>query len=209
MRRTLQPSSTSDLFDLPLLLDPPGGKLAEPETTEPVGPEPSVEPALRKLGEPAAAPAPKPEPEPEQIALPGESEHSSAASAGGDVRRRLVAGLLDLAVDGAAVLVAIAGAAALGAPPRLAQWPAYALVGLTLSFVYAVYSLSFWGRTPGMARARLSARTANGGPINFGQAVGRWLGGVVTVGLLGLPILLLVRGHASLADALSGTRLEG
>jgi uncharacterized RDD family membrane protein YckC len=197
MRRTIQTSSSSDLFDLPLLLDPPSVTLDELVTTRSGHAEPAVEPAV----EPSTS-------EPEQIALPEESNSASETTSGDTMQRRLRAGAVDVALAGAALAAAVAGAAVLGVAPRLAYWPAYAVVGLTLSFVYAVYSLSFWARTPGMARVGLSARTAAGRPITFGQAVRRWLGGIVTVGLLGLPLLLLVRRRVSLADALSGTRLE-
>ncbi len=205
MRRTVRVSSTTDLFDLPLLLDPPGTQLAEPPILDPEGPRPQVDFVESKVSsvEPKVDSA-----KPEQIALPEKTESPVVPISDTLIRRRLVAGALDVAVAATAVLPAIAGAAALGSPPRLAHWPAYALVGLALSFVYVVYSLAFWGRTPGMARAGLHAWASNGAPVSFGQAVRRWLGGVATVALLGLPALLIAKGRRSLADQLSGTRLE-
>lgn len=119
-------------------------------------------------------------------------------------RLRFQAGLVDVAVHGFVLLVAIAGASALGAPDPLA-WPGLALFVLAFSFPYHAIPLMFWGRTPGMAAAGLAVRSRDGGPLDARQAVRRWLGLLVTAMLCGLPTLAATRGTASLADRLSAS----
>lgn len=120
---------------------------------------------------------------------------------------RLAASLL----DGGMLLVvaagAILGAYLLGVRWDAADLPALGMFLLVFSFVYSVMPLAFWGRTPGMALARLLSRGADGGPLTFGQTALRWLGGLVTVALAGLPLLLALPGLGgrSLADRLSGS----
>lgn len=202
MRRT-GISSSSDLFDLPLLVDPPG---TEPEVSEPKPspPEPEASPLA-----PAQTRPPKQELEPpaEQIELPAEDAGPVESTETSTLRPRLVAGAIDTGATGAALAILAGGATALGAAPELSHWPAYLLLSLQTSFLYMVFSLSFWGATPGMSRAGLHAQADDGGPITLGQAVRRWLGGVVTVALFGLPTLLVLRRQSSLADLLSRSRL--
>ncbi|MDX1383904.1 MAG: RDD family protein [Thermoanaerobaculia bacterium] len=131
----------------------------------------------------------------------------AGAEPAGLLARRVVAGLIDVAVAGVALGALVTGVALMGLSPRLWQAPAYSLVLALFSFLYLVLSLAFWGQTPGMAQQRIRARTDDGHPLTFGQAGLRWLGGTATVLLLGLPTLLALRDGGSLADRMSGTEL--
>jgi hypothetical protein len=93
----------------------------------------------------------------------------------------------------------------MGLRPDPAQLPGFAVLLLVVSLFYTVVPLAFWGRTPGMAALGLACRGDDGQPLAFAEAGRRWLGGLLTVLLLGLPALLLLAGsRRSLADRLSG-----
>jgi len=108
----------------------------------------------------------------------------------------------------AALAVMAAGTAVLGIRPTLSDWPGYALVGLVLSFLYVGFSLLFWGKTPGMQHAGLIAGSRDGSQLTIAQALLRWLGGVCTVALAGLPTLLDLGEGGSLSDRISGSSVE-
>lgn len=188
MRRSIQTTAESDLFDLPLLVDPKPER-STAESPPPVGDRPSAEPSE----------------DARQIELPEES--GAGAAAREPLVDRAIAGVLDLAIVSVAPMLALLGAVVLGVRPALAQLPGYLLIALLVSFVYTVFSLVFWSRTLGMSRVGAIARGVDVPRLTVGQAVRRWAGGVATVALLGLPLLLVLRG-ASLADRLSATRLE-
>ena len=120
------------------------------------------------------------------------------------LRQRLVAGLTDLGVCAAVVVVLLVTLLAQGIRPGLADWPAGLTFLLAFSFLYAVLPLAFWGRTPGMTLAALKASAREGGPMTFRQAVLKWLGLALTVALAGLPLLLALGGRRSLSDLLAG-----
>jgi len=143
--------------------------------------------------------------------LPPEAEEPSP-----EPRRPLAASVLNrlsaALLDGGLLLV-VAATAIVGAYLLGVRWEVADLVPLgaflaAFSFVYAVVPLAFWGRTPGMALVRILARGGDGGPLTFGQTALRWFGGVLTLALAGLPLLLALPalGGRSLADRLSGTR---
>lgn len=115
---------------------------------------------------------------------------------------RLGATLLDLTVMAAVAIVLPFGAALLGATPHWGDWPLFAIPWLLFSFLYYVVPMAFWGRTPGMALLRLTARSLDGGPLSFGQALQRWLSTLATVALAGLPGLLALSGRSA-TDRLS------
>ncbi len=117
----------------------------------------------------------------------------------------MAAGLTDLGVCAAVAVVLLVALLAQGVRPVLADWPAGALFLLTFSFLYSVLPLAFWGRTPGMALAGLRTSSADGRPLTFRQSVLNWLGGVLTLALAGLPLLLALGGR-SLSDLISGAR---
>ncbi len=190
------PAEEPPLFDLPLEPEPDAREWAEPE--EP--PEPQPELPLTP-----AADAPPEALEPEE-APPAVAPQPPAADKppAGPLRSRLIAGLADLGVCAAVVVLLLVVLWSIGVEPVAADWPAAVLFLLSFSFLYEVLPLAFWGRTPGMALAGLRTTTPGGEPLTFGQTVRRWLASVLTVALVGLPALLALTGR-SLADRLSGS----
>lgn len=186
------------LFDLPL------------DGPEPVGPgegdsgEPSE--AARRVD---PAPGPEPEPPEDPVLEPAADQATGGGGAPAEVpplSARYLAGLADLAVHLAFGVGLLYGARWLGADAGLADWPALLPVLGVFSFLYTVLTLAFWGQTPGMVWASLVARAAGDRSLTFGQTARRWLGGILTAALLGLPTLLAARGERrSLADRLSGS----
>jgi uncharacterized RDD family membrane protein YckC len=67
-----------------------------------------------------------------------------------------------------------------------------------------VLPLAFWGHTLGMAWAGITSRSRDGEPLTFDQTARRWIGGILTVAALGLP-LLATGDRRSLTDAVSGS----
>jgi uncharacterized RDD family membrane protein YckC len=191
MRRPNKP----DPPDEPLLFDLP---LAGPEREE-------SEPPRRRKGRPAppptttrSGPIPVPDPEPEEVA-PGRPASEFAGRG-----RRLAAGLADLLVHAAVLVLALLGTRWLGVrPDPIRDWPALALFLLSFSFLFTVLPLAFWGQTLGMAWSGILSRNRDGEPLTFDQTARRWLGGLVTTALLGLPVL--VSGRRSLSDLVSGS----
>jgi uncharacterized RDD family membrane protein YckC len=92
----------------------------------------------------------------------------------------------------------------MGIQPSFSSWPGFALFLLAFSFLYVVVSLAFWGHTLGMVWAGLTARSRDGEALSFDQAVRRWLGGILTSGLAGAPLLLSWNGR-TLSDLLSSS----
>ncbi|MCH9650712.1 MAG: RDD family protein [Deltaproteobacteria bacterium] len=115
---------------------------------------------------------------------------------------RLFAGVVDLTVHGAVLLLVLIGELALGIQPSWAQWPAFAVFLLAFSFPYAAIALAFWGQTPGMSVAGFEVRTADGENLTLPQTALRWFAAVLSYGLLGLPLVLAITGR-SLGDLLS------
>lgn len=188
-RQDQEPADEPLLFDLPL----------EPERVE------------RKRA-PRSQPAPAPAPdlsfdEPDLASILDDTDSgiqtdSDPGRAG--VGSRLAAGAADLLVHAAVGVGVLLGTRSMGIKPVLADWPALALFLLSFSFLYTVVPLAFWGHTPGMAFAGLDARSRDGEPLAFDQTARRWLGGVLTSLLLGLPLLLALGGR-SLGDLLSSS----
>jgi uncharacterized RDD family membrane protein YckC len=187
------------LFDLPL-----AAGAGEPE-------EPPIE-RKRPVRESRAAAPPPPElplSRSGPVAVPDlDDEGFEAEEPAGDGSagraRRLASGLADLVVHAALGVAAVLGVRGLGVRPDLSQWPAFALFVLTFSFLYTVLPLAFWGHTPGMAWAGITSRNQDGEALTFDQTARRWLGGLITALLLGLPLLVLIKGR-SLADLVSGS----
>ena len=207
MARGKKDEGSPPLFDLPLQAPPASVSTTPEPDSAPVPPtdEPEAQPSPPAVAQP---PEPVPlfeeespaEPEVEAPAMPPEPRRLTAAD-------RLMAGLGDLGtVLGVGLLLAL-GAFILDAPLTLAVWPAWLLLLLAFSFLYSVIPLAFWGRTPGMFWRRIVSRARDGGPLTFGQTALRWLGAVLTVGLAGLPLVLLATGR-SLSDRVSGSAVE-
>jgi len=203
---------------------------AEPETglRSEIGPEPEAEPkpgsapAQERLQlplEPALpvprAPAPR-EPPHEPVRQPSgttpdpagdpaaplvEPPRPRAGAAALSVR--YLAGLADLAVHAALAISLLFGARLLGVRAGLGDWLPVTLFLLVFSFFYTVLPLAFWGQTPGMAWAGVVARASTGESLTFPQTALRWVGGLVTVSLAGLPVLLAAGGRRSFTDRVS------
>lgn len=186
---------------------------AEPESLPLFGDDPEPSPSSRSAARPAE-PEPS-EPEPADADWPGDrmAEDEGAPPRPRLVPRRpmpapfaarLVAALVDFGVHAAVAGAGWLGTFLLGARIDAADLPAVAVFLLSFSFLYAVVSLAFWGRTPGMAAAGVVSRGPGNHPLTFGQTGLRWLAGVLTAVLAGLPLLLALTGR-SLPDRLSGS----
>jgi uncharacterized RDD family membrane protein YckC len=209
------------LFDLPL--DPPGASRST-ESPPPAadapdepgvlslfddleeGGEPEPEPEIRDRREPGPRPVP-------HLEDPGDLDGFEAPAADPSAPRvtlasRFLAGLADLAIHAGVAVILLVGARLLGVAAGYDDWPALTVFLLAFSFLYSVLPLAFWGRTPGMAWAGLVARAPGGVSLTFAQTARRWLGGLVTLALLGLPTLLAALGGRSLADLVSNSELS-
>lgn len=200
------------LFDLPLRpLDEPERESPPPRPAprrparsgEPSGSLPlfpADEPPASPGAPAAAAPAPAPRPVERPQLLPPPAELPAAPLA---ARAKAAGG--NLLVLAAVVAVQLLGVERLGATLRVADWPAYLAFLLAFSFLYSVIPLAFWGQTPGMVWAGIVARNLDDGPLAFGQTARRWLGGLLSCALLGLPALGALGGR-SFSDWVSGSR---
>jgi uncharacterized RDD family membrane protein YckC len=190
-----------DKPDEPLLFDLPLDVSAE--RSRPVAPErkrPASQPAPVR---PVAA-APDPDDFMDEVDDDEEEETEAAKAPSTGAGSRIAAGAADLLVHAAMAVLLLVGTRMLGVRPVLADWPALGLFLLAFSFLYMVVPLAFWGHTLGMAWAGLVARNQDGEPLTFDQTARRWLGGLLTLGLAGLP-LLLTGARRSLTDRLSGS----
>jgi uncharacterized RDD family membrane protein YckC len=179
------------LFDLPLSH---GG--AEELEEEP--PLQRKRPA-RESRRSGPVPVPEPDLQDAEAAEPAAPGHEFAGRGS-----RIAAGLADLVIHAAVGVVALFGCRGLGVRPGLATAPAFGLFLLAFSFLYVVLPLAFWGHTPGMAWAGITSRNRDGEPLSFDQTARRWLGAVLTLVLVGLPLLLSI-GRRSLTDWISGS----
>ncbi len=197
MKRSATPPDSPRLFDLPLAADASTAALADER--------PEDEPQARDGASPRSLFADLPPLE----SHPADAEETEASRRGATpssprLAARALAGVLDLGLNLAVLIVALAGVWLLGVEPRLALWPAVGVFLAVFSFLYLALPLAFWGQTPGMAWAGLAARNEGDQPLTFGQTALRWLGAALTVLGLGLPLLLALTG-GSLADRLSGS----
>jgi uncharacterized RDD family membrane protein YckC len=195
------------LFDAPLNL---GGRDEDPRSAEPGPAAETPPPEAEDAGDAPGVSLPLfPEeemlPEPDPVEVPTEPEVEAAAE-GATVPARLLAGLADVAIHAGVVALLLWGVHAFGIPLTLELWPPLLLFLGAFSFLYAVVPLAFWGQTPGMASLGLLTCTADDQHLTFAQTARRWLAGVLTLVLLGLPTLLAFGGRRSLADVVSGSR---
>lgn len=145
--------------------------------------------------------------EPVALEEPVDRQHSTArpSFAPAPVVPRLLAGLIDLGILLAVAISVWVGLHLLEVQVDSTAWPPLAIFLLSFSFLYYVFPLAFWGRTPGMSLVGLVARTPDNRPLTFGQTALRWLGTLGTAAGLGLPILLTLFGD-SFTDRVSGSR---
>ena len=160
------------------------------------------EPLLFDL--PLGPPGSAEEPEEELGPAPREEARPTPRGEFAGPVRRIAAGIADLVVHAAAGMLALLGCRWLEVQPQRDEWPAIAAFLLAFSFLYSVLPLAFWGQTPGMAWAAITSRNRDGEPLTFDQTVRRWLGGLLTLALAGLPVLLAFGGR-TLTDWVSGS----
>jgi uncharacterized RDD family membrane protein YckC len=194
-----QPADEPLLFDLPLT----GPEEAAPEPPDrPAARRPAATPAPRGMPEPPLArqrgPVPVPAPELDEEPIAEELDGRAGRA------RRFAAGAADGLVHAAIGVATLAGLRWMRVTPGLSDTPALSVFLLAFSFLYTVLPLAFWGQTPGMAWAGIAARNRDGEPLTFGQTARRWLGGLLTLALLALP-LLLTGSRRSLTDLVSGS----
>jgi uncharacterized RDD family membrane protein YckC len=190
MRRPEEEPDEPLLFDLPLEVE--RGRSAPPERKR--ARTPREDPPPQDVAGPVGAPRP--------YKTSDRSAQDEPSRAG--LGSRLAAGAADLLVHAAVTVGVLVGCRMLGVMPALNDWPAVAVFVLSFSFLYTVVPLAFWGHTPGMAWAGLDARSRDGQALAFDQTARRWIGGILTILLLGLPILLALGGR-SLSDLVSGS----
>jgi uncharacterized RDD family membrane protein YckC len=227
-----EPPDEPSLFDLPL--EPPGAAEPPPHTPsrgrspqtrqEPREPKPAAaagssslpdlplelfEPAPEPPSAPRAVRRPeRPEPAAREAAAVGPAFGPAPADRATGVPAspgaRLAAGAADLLVHAAVAVTVLVGARLLGTRPSLSDGPAVALFLLSFSFLYTVLPLAFWGQTLGMTWAGIASRSLDGEPLAFDQTARRWLGALLTLITLGVPLFLGPPGR-SLSDLLSGS----
>lgn len=129
------------------------------------------------------------------------------------VASRLLAALIDLAIQAAALfalLMLLAGAAAAGASLGGAAAALVYFGMFAIIFVYPAAFETLWrGRTPGKAALGLRVVTIEGGPIRFRHAALRSILGLVekmlSQGVIGILAILFSRRNQRLGDLLAGT----
>jgi uncharacterized RDD family membrane protein YckC len=120
--------------------------------------------------------------------------------------KRMIAGIIDLMVN-LFVLVAVGfGLTLLDISLGRDTLLPLSLFALSFSFLYYVFPLVFWGRTPGMARAEIVTKSRDGQSLSFSQAAKRWLGALLTLATLGIPLLFTARSGDLPADRLSDSQ---
>ena len=199
MRRPGKPNDPEEpmLFDLPL--SAPGSD-DEPDEP-PMRPQKS---AAERSHETMRTPRPGPVPVAAAVPPRPAQEPTPRGEYAGP-GRRAAAGLADLVVHAAVLVLALLGCRGLGVQPDLLrQIPAFGALLVSFSFLYRVLPLAFWGHTPGMAWAAITSRNRDGEPLTFDQTVRRWLGGLLTFALAGLP-LFVAPGGRTLTDWISGS----
>jgi len=146
-----------------------------------------------------------PAPEGWPLASDGESiESAEPALRAAGVGSRLLGGAADVLLQVTVLSVAIGAMMKMGLPASFGLWPGYAVFMVVFSFLYVTLPLAFWGSTPGMAWRGLRSQDHDGQSLTFAQTVLRWVASLVTVALLGLPVLLAF-WQRSLADRMSGS----
>jgi uncharacterized RDD family membrane protein YckC len=198
MKKKSPGSEELPLFDLPL-------------RESPEAPRPQRSAAAKAAPPRAAERRPAAPAYDEQLQLAELDEIAEAApgvAARATIGDRFFAGLADLLLHALVVGLASLAVLLIGHPVGWRELPPFVAFGLLFSFLYSVFSLAFWGQTPGMAWAGHLARSVTGEPLTFGQTVLRWLGGLLTLALAGLPLLLALAGGRSLSDRISDSKTQ-
>jgi uncharacterized RDD family membrane protein YckC len=97
-----------------------------------------------------------------------------------------------------------------GAPSSWATQTAFRLYLLAIAFTFFAWFWTHGGQTLGMRVWRLRLVSADGGPVSWRQASGRFLAAALSVGCLGLGFLWVMHDRERRAwhDRLSGTHLQ-
>lgn len=217
-------SRSRDRGDTPLLFDLPmdAGETQRPSTAQEAAQSPE---STKKSSEETLTATQSKEGETESLPLfaaagdsPDLEDRETASAQVGAVPpspplpaplgKRFLAGAIDLAVWLATLLFLALGASFLGVGLSVRDWPAAVLFVAAFSFLYTVIPLAFWGKTPGMAWARIVAHAGKGEPLTFGQTGIRWLATLVTLAFLGLPSLLALFPGGSLVDRWSHSHTD-
>lgn len=169
---------------------------------KPVTPQIDKLPLFPESDDPGKSPAtPPPKPVTRTISRPG-------AGAIVPTGARLAAAAIDFGVVLMVLVVTTMGLRWIGVKLDAGSIAPMLFYLLAFSFLYFVFPLAFWGRTPGMAQLGLAARCSNGDTLTFSQSAQRWLGAVLTVAGLGLPLLVMTSTGSSLGDRLSHSNVN-
>lgn len=202
-------SSEPELEELPLFDFPLREKATSPRPRRPAT-EAAAAPTVATPSASAAASAAA-----SYVAGPGAAQleldeadpaAETQATVAATIGDRFFAGLADLLIHLATLGLTALAVLAIGHTLAWRDLPPFAFFGVLFSFLYCVFSLAFWGQTPGMAWAGHLARSVTGEPLTFGQTALRWLGGLLTLILAGLPLLLALVGGRSLSDRISDSK---
>ncbi|MEJ2086543.1 MAG: RDD family protein [Acidobacteriota bacterium] len=117
--------------------------------------------------------------------------------------RRIGAGIFDLVIHLLVLTLVGLGLSLLKIRIGPAAIAPLLLFALSFSFLYYVFPLAFWGRTPGMARTDIVTRSRDGQTLSFSQAARRWIGALFTLVTLGVPLLFAGKNGDLPADRLS------
>lgn len=190
----------------PPRVETPPAKPSEEKAVSAVRPSEELRMLFQEEPEEEASPL-EPKLEPEKVESPLEKENEPEIDDVDLSRARLVAGLADLGVVLAVAVSAVVCVALMGVALTPLPWAPMALFLTAFSFLYCVFPLAFWGRTPGMAWQGLRAKSLGGRSLSFGQTAWRWLAGLLTVVTFGLPLVLTLKG-TYLSDLLSKSQVE-
>ena len=100
-------------------------------------------------------------------AITREQEDVPPLPSGATTIQRFSAGVADLLVHGAVLLLPGPRAVGHGNLSRQEQAPAFALFLLAFSFPYTAVALAFWGQTPGMSVAGIAVCTPGGRELDL------------------------------------------
>jgi hypothetical protein len=108
-----------------------------------------------------------------------------------------------------AAIALLAATAGRGQSLRLQGLAWTAVFALYLSFFSTVVPLILFGKTVGMALTGLTARGRKGSPLTAAESARRWLGTILTLVSLGIPLLVTRRDREapSPGDRMSGRPL--
>lgn len=148
----------------------------------------------------------RPEP-PLDLALTPGPAGSALSSGAASISDRAIGAAADVATSVLLVLVALLGAFASGGrTPRFEGLGWAAAFALDVSFFATVVPLVLFGRTVGMSLAGIAARDDGAGRhLTPSEAARRWVGTLLTLAGLGLPLFWTARDPEAptLADRLS------